>query len=114
MQRLSISLLALALATSLSLSGIAKTSGASKPPVSNNTSANEASRNNKWALYYWYTYPNDTYFDRQTISMEELEWFIILGVYVDQTPGGTLVARGYGTQNYPHVGFALIYLYAHY
>jgi len=116
MQRLSISLLALALATSLSLSGIAKTSGDAKTSVSNNTSSNEASANNKFGLYYWYTYPDDSYFDRQTLSMEETEWWIMLNyVQVDTNPsGGTLVARGYGTNNYPHAAPPLYYLYAHY
>lgn len=121
MQRLSICLLVLALATSFLLSGIATTSAAARTSTattSTNKKANDPLGTNgpksKW-LYYWYTYPADTYFDQQTIPVEEFEWIYLLGTDVNTNlAGGTLVARGYTTNNYPHAGFASVYLFAHY
>ena len=65
--------------------------------------------------YYWYTYPADTYNDFEDLLVEELEWWIILLVPIDTDPvGGTMIARGYLTDAYPHTMYASEYLYAHY
>ena len=111
MNRLSICLPALALALALSLSGTATTP---KTSFVRPVPAKEKSRFD--ILYYWYFYPSDTYIDHQSLTVEEMEWWIVLdGVEVDTNPsGGTLIARGYMTSAYPHTSFASAYLYAHY
>ena len=66
-------------------------------------------------LYYWYTAPDDTYNDRQTIEDETYELWIYYGTTVNTNPaGGVLVSRGYRNDSYPHNQFATIYLFAHY
>ena len=74
-------------------------------------------KSSKQYIYYWYTVPDDSYNDYQTLDNEEYEWMWIYGwaVLVDTNPmGGTLIARGYMTNEYPHRMFPAAYLYAHY
>jgi hypothetical protein len=67
------------------------------------------------ALYYWYSWPSDSYIDRKTIDDETYEMWVYYGVFVNTNPaGGTLVDRGYTYNNYPHTFFPAVYLYAHY
>ena len=67
-------------------------------------------------VYYWYTYPMDQYNDYETIADETYEWWLWYGgVLIDTSPtGGTLIARGYQSNNYPHTMFPAAYLYAHF
>lgn len=110
MNRLSIFLPALALALALALPGTATT----REPVAGRTAAPKE-KDRFQIVYYWYTYPADTYNDHESLVVEELEWWIILLVPVDTNPtGGTLIARGYLTNAYPHTSYASEYLYAHY
>lgn len=111
MKRLSISLPALALALALALPGATSVAHPTiTPPIL-------TKENTRLQLaYYWYSWPADSYIDHQTLIVEELEWWIVLGgVPVDTNPvGGTLIARGYLTNAYPHTAFPSQYLYAHY
>jgi hypothetical protein len=117
MNRLSILLPALSLALALALPGTAST----REPVAGGTpTAKEKTpapkEKDKFQInYYWYTYPADTYNDYENLTVEELEWWIYLLVPIDTSPtGGTLIARGYLTDAYPHTMYASEYLYAHY
>ena len=111
MNRLSIFLPALTLALALALPGTATT----REPVAGRAAALQE-KDRFQIVYYWYTYPADTYNDHESLVVEELEWWIVLGgVPVNTSPaGGTLIARGYLTNAYPHTYFASEYLYAHY
>jgi hypothetical protein len=69
----------------------------------------------KTAWYYWYTYPDDTYNDFNTISGEENELFWEYWVPIDQnSAGGTLLMRGYINNVYPHNFPASVFLYGHF
>lgn len=70
----------------------------------------------KRMMYYFYTYPDDVFHDYNSASAEEDYWWEALGgVLVNTNPiGGTLVARGYQADYYPHMQPPSIYLYAHY
>ncbi len=67
-------------------------------------------------LYYWYTYPDDVYNDHLSLQQETYEWWVFYGglVGIDTNPiGGTLIARGFNNNYYPHYNYATAYLYAH-
>jgi len=65
--------------------------------------------------YYWYSYPDDTYNDYQSLSDEINEMWAYYGLPVDTNPGGgTLIERGYQNNSYPHIAFPVLYLYVHY
>jgi hypothetical protein len=68
------------------------------------------------ALYYWYTWPTDTYNDWATVSNETYEmWLFFDGTVINQNPiGGTLIDRGFFNNSYPHNELPYIYLYAHF
>ncbi|GGB23632.1 hypothetical protein [Puia dinghuensis] len=69
----------------------------------------------KQQVYYWYTYPDDTYNDFTTIANEESELFYQYGVLIDQSPsGGTLLMKGYLFNTYPHNQPASVLLYGHF
>jgi hypothetical protein len=64
--------------------------------------------------YYWYTWPGDSFIDYQTLTTEEVEWLFFFGRLVNtDSRGGTLVARGYLVNNYPHTTLPNVLLYAH-
>lgn len=67
-------------------------------------------------MYYWYTYPDDTYNDYASANTEAYEWWIYYnGVIIDSNPiGGTLIAKGYIYNNYPHIANPQYFLYAHF
>jgi hypothetical protein len=64
---------------------------------------------------YWYTYPDDSYNDFNTIPNEEWElWLYFGGLEVDTNPlGGTLLEKGYLMYGWPHL-LAYSFLYGHY
>jgi hypothetical protein len=66
--------------------------------------------------YYWFTYPDDAYNDYASLDQEETEWWIYYdGVVINTNPiGGTLIARGYPDDVYPHDKFPTVFLYAHF
>jgi len=118
MKRLSICLSAIALTLVLAFSGAAFTSLPSlikKSPAPDKTHS-PALKSAKQYIYYWYTYPDDTYNDWQTLANEEWEWEdVYYGVLIDDDPmGGTLIAQGYMTNAYPHNMFPAAYIYAHF
>ncbi|SRR5258707_4143944 len=120
MKRLSICLPALALALVLLLSGTApkSLSAASASVKSTISPAHPASTNKaakKMYMYYWYVVPGDYYNDYADLADEIWEWETIYGLWVDTNPmGGTPIACGYMTNNYPHVAYPSAYLYVHY
>ncbi|HVS95768.1 MAG TPA: hypothetical protein VHE54_04755 [Puia sp.] len=74
-------------------------------------------KSSKQYIYYWYTEPDDTYNDYETLDNEEYELSWIYGgnLVVDTDPmGGTLLSEGYMTNEYPHRMFAAAYLYGHF
>lgn len=116
MSLLTVYLPALALALVFALPGTAdpSTTTGTRTPTTGQAAA-LTGRPNFQIAYYWYTYPADKYNDHQTLVVEELEWWFVLDAVVDTNPvGGTLIARGYQTNAYPHTAFPLEYLYAHY
>jgi hypothetical protein len=65
-------------------------------------------------VYNWYTVPDDSFIDYETLSYEENEWIMILNTNCDTNPmGGTLIAKGYLRSNYPHITYPDCYLYSH-
>jgi hypothetical protein len=65
--------------------------------------------------YYFYSYPEDTFTDYNTVAGEISELEANLGVNVDtNSGGGTLVSRGYFNSNYPHNMLPSVLLYAHF
>jgi hypothetical protein len=65
--------------------------------------------------YYWFTYPDDSYWDHKTVADEINEMWIWYGTTVDTRPaGGTLIDRGYNSIAYPHIFYPSVYLYVHY
>ncbi|HEY4338272.1 MAG TPA: hypothetical protein VGM89_20335 [Puia sp.] len=109
MKRLSICLPAITLTLILTLSGatpIAEAAGTNSTPSAKNT--------HYQYYYYWYGYPADSFIDYQSLQVEELEYWIWYGWLVNTDPrGGTLIARGYLINTYPHVTFPSAYLYRH-
>ncbi len=66
-------------------------------------------------LYYWYSYPYDTYNDRKTVNDEIYEMWFYYAALVDTDPsGGVLVEKGYYTGAYPHNQLPSYFLYVHY
>ena len=66
-------------------------------------------------LYYWYSYPYDTYNDRKTVNDEIYEMWFYYGALVDTDPsGGVLIEKGYYTGAYPHNQLPSYFLYVHY
>src|ERR1700737_1305196 len=60
------------------------------------THPDSAPLNAKQELYYWYTWPYDTYNDRKILAQVEYELWVLYGYNVDTSPsGGTLLMRGY-------------------
>jgi hypothetical protein len=109
MKRLSICLPAIALALILTLSGatpIAEAAGASSTPSAKNT--------HYQYYYYWYNYPGDVYTDYNSLAVEELVYWIYNGWLVNTDPrGGTLIAKGYLVNSFPHSMPPSAYLYRH-
>lgn len=65
--------------------------------------------------YYWYLADDDSYDAYSTISAEISHLETLYGTYVDTSPfGGTLVARGYNSNVYPHTVWPSSLLYAHF
>lgn len=66
--------------------------------------------------FYWYSYPDDEYNDYADIYDEENYWWYYYdGVVVNTNPiGGTLIARGYSGNSYPHGTTPSAWLYAHF
>ena len=66
-------------------------------------------------LYYWYSWPYDTYNDRKTLNDEIWEMWFYYAALVDTNPsGGILIERGYNNGNYPHSLLPYYFLYVHY
>ena len=66
-------------------------------------------------LYYWYSYPYDTYNDRKTLNDEINEMWFYYAALVDTDPsGGVLIEKGYYTGAYPHNQLPSYFLYVHY
>ncbi len=64
--------------------------------------------------YYFYLY-DDTYDAFVTTSQEIASLELTYDVYVDTNPfGGTLLARGYANNSYPHTLWASVFLYGHF
>lgn len=64
--------------------------------------------------YYWYTWPDDTYNDYNTVSAEEYEMWIYYDAPVNEDPaGGELVERGFTNNVYPHEFPPTQFLYVH-
>ena len=64
--------------------------------------------------YYFYLY-DDTYDGFATTSQEIARLELTYDVYVDTNPfGGTLLARGYANNNFPHTIWASVLLYGHF
>jgi hypothetical protein len=69
----------------------------------------------KATYYYWYTVPGDTYDAYDDVVDEEAKLEVELQVEVDTDPfGGTEVMAGYINNQYPHMIWASVFLYAHY
>jgi hypothetical protein len=65
-------------------------------------------------LYYWYSYPYDTYNDRKTVNDEINEMWLYYAALVDTDPsGGELIEKGYYTGAYPHNQLPSYFLYVH-
>jgi hypothetical protein len=65
-------------------------------------------------LYYWYSYPYDTYNDRKTVADEINEMWLYYAALVDTDPsGGVLIEKGYYTGAYPHNQLPSYFLYVH-
>lgn len=111
MKRLSISL-----AAACCMLSISAWTYFSNPAVTvTKKSTPEKTSGNFQTLYYWYTYPGDTYNDRATVDDESWELWIYYGVIVNtNSSAGTLVSKGYSTNTYPHNSYPSVYLYAHY
>ena len=120
MKRLSISMPALALAMVLFLSSATPAHAPAvlsspAPQVNFGPPVAKKSLQSRMYMYYWYTVPDDTFNDYETLSYEENEWILITGTNCDDNPmGGTLIAKGYLRSNYPHITYPDSYLYAHY
>jgi len=66
-------------------------------------------------LFYWYSWPYDTYNDRKTIPDEEWEMWFYYAALVDTDPsGGELIERGYLNNAYPHNMLPSQFLYVHF
>lgn len=64
--------------------------------------------------YYFYLY-DDSYDGFFTTSQEIARLELTYDVYVDTNPfGGTLLARGYANNSYPHTIWASVFLYGHF
>lgn len=69
----------------------------------------------KQMLYYWFTWPYDSYNDRKTVADEEYELWVLYGYNVDESPsGGTELMRGYFNGAIPHNQNPLVILYGHF
>ena len=69
----------------------------------------------KDAHYYYYWADDDSYDAYNTVSDEILHLQGIVGATVNTNPlGGTLLARGYINNWYPHGVWPSSYLYVHY
>ena len=67
------------------------------------------------AHYYYYLADDDSYDAYNTVADEIAHLEDLFGVYVSTSPsGGTLLARGYINNWYPHTIWPSSYLYAHY
>lgn len=100
----------------LLIAGLLTFCGSFKPASSSTVSSPAAPVNTRTVLYYWYTYPDDVYKDHVSLQQETNEWWVYYGgmVGIDTNPiGGTLIARGYNNNYYPHYNFPTAYLYAH-
>ncbi len=65
-------------------------------------------------LYYWYSWPYDTYNDRKTVNDEINEMWLYYAALVDTDPsGGVLIEKGYYTGAYPHNQLPSYFLYVH-
>jgi hypothetical protein len=67
------------------------------------------------AHYYYYLADDDSYDAYNTVGAEIAHLQVLYGTYVNTNPfGGTLVARGYINDWYPHTIWPASYLYAHF
>lgn len=124
MKRLSMHLPAIGLALALALSGAALSALTPIPAVTNTTPTTNATattptgaaHSSRQYVYYWYSYPGDSYNDYETLASEEWEESLYYwGDEVDTNPmGGTLIEEGYLDPNYPHDNYPSAYLYVHY
>ena len=65
-------------------------------------------------LFYWYSWPYDTFNDRKTIPDEEWEMWLYYAALVDTDPsGGELIERGYLNGALPHNMLPSVFLYVH-
>jgi hypothetical protein len=77
------------------------------------SSTSHHSRDNTY--YYYYLADDDSYDAYNTVAGEIAHLESLYGVYVDTNPfGGTLLARGYINNWYPHTIWPSSYLYGHY
>jgi hypothetical protein len=100
----------------LLIAGLLTLCGSFKPASPTTLSSPSAPTTTRTVLYYWYTYPDDVYNDHLSLDEETYEWWVFYGglVGVDTNPiGGTMIARGYNNNYYPHYNFPTAYLYAH-
>jgi hypothetical protein len=105
MKRLSLGIFAFLLVLVIAGAGFRKPVAPSAP----------AAKSVKSSLYYFYTYPDDTFNDLNTVSGEETELENEYGVVVNQwSAGGTLLMRGYVTNAYPHNFPPSVFLYGHF
>lgn len=114
MSRLSIRLAFAIAALAFTGIGFSNTTKKAATPASISTPSAASLKPNQ-AKFYWYSYPDDFYFDYRTTSDESYELWMYYGVPVNTTPGGgMLVARGYPNGVNPHNMLPMQFLYAHY
>jgi hypothetical protein len=101
----------------LLIAGLLTLCGSFRPVSHATIPSPAASASPRTVLYYLYTYPDDVYNDHLSLQQETYEWWVFYGgiIGIDTDPiGGTIIARGYNNNYYPHYNFPTAYLYAHF
>ena len=80
------------------------------------TPGRPAAAGNRQVKYYYYNYPMDYFTEYNTVAGEISDLEATLGVNVDTNPGGggTVVAKGYFNNNFPHNMLPSIIFYAYF
>lgn len=86
------------------------------PPAPSRGSLTSKAAVSKDTYYYFYTYPGDTYDAYDDVVDECAKLEVELQVPVDNDPfdGGVQVMEGYINNDYPHMVWPSVHLYAHY
>ena len=80
------------------------------------TPGQPAAAGNRQVEYYYYNYPMDYFTEYNTVAGEISDLEATLGVNVDTNSGGggTVVAKGYFNNNFPHTMFPSVIFYAYF